>query len=158
MVPSYITPQGFERLVEEYETLLKVERPMVTAEVTYAASLGDRSENAEYIYGKKRLRGIDKRLRFLKGRLESVEVVDPLTVSRDVVRFGATVVIEDEEGVERTFIIVGEDEVQAERGRISYKSPMGQALVGKEEGDAVRFRTPSGKRSLVIIEVRYEAT
>ncbi len=157
-MPSYITPQGFERLVEEYETLLKVERPEVTAEVRYAASLGDRSENAEYIYGKKRLRGIDKRLRYLKGRLESVEVVDPTTITGDVVRFGATVVVEDPQGEERTFTIVGEDEVRAEEGRISYKSPVGRALIGKEEGDEVVFRTPAGKRSVVIVEVRYEAT
>jgi len=155
-MPSYITPRGYARIVEEYDTLLKVERPKMTAEVAYAASLGDRSENAEYIYGKKRLREIDKRLRYLSKRIESIEVVDPAELVGDVVRFSATVVLEDEAGEEQTLQIVGEDEIDVPSGRISYKSPIGRALVGKEEGDEVVIHTPGGKRKKVIVEVRYE--
>ena len=155
-MPSYITPRGYAAIVEEYETLLKVERPKITAEVAYAASLGDRSENAEYIYGKKRLREIDRRLRYLSKRIESIEVVDPLEVAGEVVRFSATVVLEDDEGVEQTLQIVGEDEIDVPAGRISYKSPIGRALIGKEEGDEVVVRTPGGARTKVVVEVRYE--
>lgn len=155
-MPSYITPGGFQRLIDEYEELLKVERPRMTREVAYAASLGDRSENAEYIYGKKRLREIDRRLHYLKKRLEGVEVVNPADVDGDIVRFGATVVMEDADGQERTVTIVGEDEIEAERGRISYKSPIGRALIGKEEGDEVVIHTPGGKRTVVLVEVSYD--
>ncbi|MCB9741191.1 MAG: transcription elongation factor GreB [Alphaproteobacteria bacterium] len=154
-LPSYITPAGYRRIVDEYERLLKVERPMVTAEVSYAASLGDRSENAEYIYGKKRLRAIDKRLRYLKGRLDRIEVVDPTTISGAVIRFSATVTLEDEDGGERVLRIVGEDEVDARHGFISYKSPIGRALIGREEGDEVSVQTPGGVRDYVIVEVAY---
>lgn len=155
-MPSYITPGGFQRLIDEYEELLKVERPRMTREVAYAASLGDRSENAEYIYGKKRLREIDRRLHYLKKRLEGVEVVNPAHVDGDIVRFGATVVMENADGKERTVTIVGEDEIEAERGRISYKSPIGRALIGKEEGDEVVIHTPGGKRTVVLVEVSYD--
>ena len=155
-MPNYITPAGFQRLVDEYDTLLKVERPRMTAEVAYAASLGDRSENAEYIYGKKRLREIDRRLHYLKKRLQGVEVVDPMEVAAEVVRFGATVVLEDGDGQEQTITIVGEDEIEAERGRISYKSPIGRSLIGKEEGDEVTIHTPKGPRTVVLSQLRYE--
>ena len=154
-MPSYITPQGYRKLVAEFDRLLKEERPMVTAEVAYAASLGDRSENAEYIYGKKRLRAIDKRLGYLKRRLDGIQVVDPTEMSGTIVRFGATVTVEDEAGVEQIFKIVGEDEVNVELGHLSYKSPIGQALVGKEEGDAVRIKTPKGVRELAILDVAW---
>ncbi len=154
-MPSYITPAGFARIVAEYEHLLKVERPMVTAEVQYAASLGDRSENAEYIYGKKRLRGIDGRLRYLKNRLESIEVVDPASVVGDVVRFSATVTLEDPDGLEKVVRVVGEDEIDLPSGAISYKSPLGEALIGRAEGDEVTIQAPGGTRSFVISEVRY---
>ncbi|MCB9760599.1 MAG: transcription elongation factor GreB [Alphaproteobacteria bacterium] len=154
-MPSYITPAGYQRIVNEYDHLLKVERPEVTREVAYAASLGDRSENAEYIYGKKRLRAIDKRLRYLKNRLESVEVVDPTTISGPVIRFSATVTLEDEGGGERALSIVGEDELDVSRGRISYKSPIGRALIGKEEGDEVSVSTPGGLRTYTVVEVAY---
>ncbi len=154
-MPSYITPQGHKALVTEYEDLLKQERPRITAEVRYAASLGDRSENAEYQYGKQRLREIDKRLHYLQKRLEAAEVVDPTGFAGPVVRFGATVVLEDEAGAERTVVIVGEDELDPERGHISYKSPIGRALVGHEEGDEVRVHTPGGLRVLALVEVRY---
>lgn len=154
-MPNYMTPEGYRRIVAEYEHLLKSERPRITAEVAYAASLGDRSENAEYIYGKKRLREIDRRLGFLKGRLESVEVVDPATLKGGRVRFGATVTVEDDDGAEQTWAIVGEDESEPKRGRISYKSPIGRALVGKEEGDEVTVTTPRGPRGMVITRVRF---
>ena len=155
-MPNYITPAGYRRMTEEYDHLLKVERPKTTAEVAYAASLGDRSENAEYLYGKKRLREIDRRLRFLRRRIESVEVVDPVAIASQQVRFGATVEVEDEEGQPLTYRIVGEDELDVKAGRISYKSPLGRALLGKEEGDEARFKTPKGTRELVILAVRYE--
>lgn len=157
-MPTYITPGGFRRIVDEYERMLKVERPKLTAEVAYAASLGDRSENAEYIYGKKRLREIDKRLHYLKSRLEAIEVVDPTSIPpTSVVRFSATVTVEDEEGEERTYSIVGEDEVAASKGLISYKSPIGQALIGRSEGDEITFQTPGGARTMVITAVVYKA-
>ena len=156
-MPSYITPGGYKRIVDEYDNLMKVERPHMTREVAYAASLGDRSENAEYIYGKKKLREIDKRLRYLSKRLESIEVVDPSDlIGDDVIRFSATVVLEDEDGKEQTVQIVGEDEIDIRNGRISYKSPIGRALIGKEDGDEVVISTPGGKRTKVIVEVRYQ--
>jgi transcription elongation factor GreB len=154
--PNYITPRGGERLRRELEWLQRVERPRITAEVSWAASLGDRSENAEYIYGKKRLREIDKRMRYLMGRLGNVIVVDPATQKGTKVLFGATVVIETEDGRERTWRIWGEDEVDVEAGILSWKSPLGHALLGKEEGDAVTYQAPGGSREVEILEVRYE--
>ncbi len=154
-MPIYITPEGHRALVSEYEELLKVERPRITAEVQYAASLGDRSENAEYQYGKRRLREIDRRLRFLQRRLEAVEVVDPARLSGPVVRFGAWVTAADADGTEHTWRIVGLDEIDARRGLISYRSPLGRALIGASEGDVVTARTPGGARELEIRSVRY---
>ena len=154
-MPSYITPAGFKAIVDEYEHLMKVERPHMTREVAWAASLGDRSENAEYQYGKKRLRQIDGRLHYLKKRLESIEVVDPAQMSGDVVRFSATVTFEDDDGQETTVQIVGEDEVDIKNGKISYKSPIGRALVGKEVDDEVKITTPGGVRNVVITEVQW---
>ncbi len=157
--PNYITQAGLARITAELHHLQKVERPKVTAEVAYAASLGDRSENAEYIYGKKRLREIDKRLRFLMGRLDNIRPVDPgaqAAIARGKVVFGATVVIEDEDGRERTFRIYGEDEVDLGAGIISHKSPIARALLGRAEGDSVTYQAPGGARSVEILEVRYE--
>ena len=156
-VPNYITPNGLERLRRELAWLDGVERPRVVAEVQYAASMGDRSENAEYIYGKKRLRKIDGRRRFLIKRLEKVRVVDPVEVTTDVVRFGATVVIEDEDGVERTWRIYGEDEVDVEGGVLSWKSPLAKAIFGKREGDDATFRAPGGMREVLVLRVAYDA-
>ena len=153
--PNYLTPPGYERLRRELLWLDQVERPRVTAEVSYAASLGDRSENAEYIYGKKRLREIDSRRRFLVKRLEKARVVDPAAMSGPTVRFGATVVIEDERG-ERTWKIYGEDEVDVEKGILSWKSPLAKAILGRKEGDVARFEAPGGTREVEIVEVRYE--
>ncbi|MCP4804333.1 MAG: transcription elongation factor GreB [Proteobacteria bacterium] len=154
-MPSYITPQGFKAIVDEYEHLMKVERPHMTREVAWAASLGDRSENAEYQYGKKRLRQIDGRLHYLKKRLESIEVVDPTEMTGDIVRFSATVTYEDDKGEETTVQIVGEDELDIKNRKISYKSPIGRALVGKEVDDEVKITTPGGVRTVVITEVQW---
>ena len=156
-MPSFISPEGHARIVREYNALLHEERPRITAEVAYAASLGDRSENSEYLYGKKRLREIDKRLHFLQKRLEAMQVVDPSGFSGPVVRFGATVTIEDEDGETQDWTILGEDEVDLERRRISYVSPLGRALIGKSEGDSVSFDTPRGRREVSVVEVSYPA-
>jgi transcription elongation factor GreB len=153
--PNYITGFGYERLRRELEWLDKVERPRVTAEVSYAASLGDRSENAEYIYGKKRLREIDSRRRFLVKRLEKARVVDPGKLEGPVVRFGATVVLSDEKGEEKTWRIYGEDEVDVAAGILSWKSPIARAILGKNEGDTARFEAPGGMREVEIVEVSY---
>jgi len=152
-----MTPRGFERMRRELEWLDHEERPRIVAEVSYAASLGDRSENAEYIYGKKRLREIDSRRTFLVKRLEKARVVDPTTVAADVVRFGATVTIADEKGAEHTWRIYGEDEVDVEAGILSWKSPLARAILGKGEGDSARFEAPGGMREVEILAVSYEA-
>jgi len=154
-MPVYITPEGYRTLVTEYEALMKSERPRITAEVQYAASLGDRSENAEYQYGKQRLREIDKRLRFLQKRLEAIEVVDPAEFSGPVIRFGAWVTLEDEEGEEVVFRIVGLDEIDAKAGLISYQAPLGKALIGMSSGDVVTVVAPGGNRELEVLGVRY---
>lgn len=154
--PNYITPNGYERLRRELLWLDKELRPKIVAEVSYAASLGDRSENAEYIYGKKRLRKIDGRRRYLVRRLEKARLVDPAKVKADVVRIGATVVIEHDDGAERTWRIYGEDEVDVENGILSWRSPIAQALMGKEEGETVSFRAPSGVKTIDLLELRYE--
>lgn len=154
-MPIYISPEGHARIVKEYNTLLHDERPRITAEVAYAASLGDRSENSEYLYGKKRLREIDKRLHFLQKRMESMQVIDPTELSGPTVRFGATVTIADEDGEEQTWTILGEDEVDVEHRRISYASPLGRALMGRSENDDVTFDTPSGRREVTIVSVTF---
>ena len=157
--PNYITARGLERITREMRWLQRVERPRITAEVAWAASLGDRSENAEYIYGKKRLREIDRRLRFLTGRLDNVIPVDPASqakVAKGRILFGATVDLVDEEERERTYRIFGEDEVDVSLGVLSYKSPIARALMGHEEGDEVSFRAPGGTRTVEIVAVRYE--
>jgi len=156
MAPNYMTLMGLERIRRELQWLEKVERPRVVAEVAWAASLGDRSENAEYIYGKKRLRQIDSRRRFLIKRLEIARPVDLSLMSGDRVKFGATVVVADEEGVETTWRLYGEDEVDVAGGILSWRSPLGRALMNKEEGDEVTFVAPGGKRTLELLELRFE--
>ncbi len=155
----YITPEGYKKIVDEYNWLHNTERPRITAEVSYAASLGDRSENSEYLYGKKRLREIDKRLHFLRTRLEKIEVVDPSKFVGETVRFGATVDIEFSDGTtestEQSWTIRGEDEVDMENHVISYLAPLGQALIGREPDDVVVFESPRGKREITIVAVRY---
>ena len=153
---NYITPAGHSRLKAELEHLVKRERPHVVEVVAWAASNGDRSENGDYIYGKRRLREIDRRIRFLTKRLDIAQVVDPLQQgNNDQVFFGATVTICDGDGAENTYTIVGVDEADVSRGRISWISPLARALLKAREGDAVRFQSPLGWREIDIVEVRY---
>src|ERR1700744_6213068 len=134
---NYMTPGGHRRMQDELRQLLRVERPKVVETVAWAAGNGDRSENGDYIYGKKRLREIDRRIRFLTKRLESAEIIDPTQQKSDRVLFGATVTIQDEEGKERVYQIVGIDETDGKRGRISWISPIGKALLQSKVGEAV---------------------
>jgi len=157
---NYVTAAGFQRLKAELDALVDVERPALVATVAWAAGNGDRSENGDYIYGKKRLREIDRRIRFLVDRLDRAEVVDPM-VRRDAddadrVFFGATVTVRDRAGGQRTVSIVGIDEIDTARGYISWMSPMARALIKSREGDVVTLRTPGGDEELEIVEVRYE--
>ena len=153
---NYMTPQGFERLREELMTLMRKERPEVVQVVSWAAANGDRSENGDYLYGKKRLREIDRRIRFLSKRLERSEVVDPAKRPKtDQVFFGATVTWANSKGDERTVKIVGIDEVDPGRGHVSWISPIAKALLRAEEGDVVKLRTPAGVEELEIVKVEY---
>jgi len=154
---NYITPRGYKRLKDEYSYLRIVERPHLVEEVAHAASLGDRSENAEYIYGKKRLREIDRRMRWLHRRLAAAEVVEPSQDRGAVVYFGATVTTAWPDGQEKIFVLVGEDEIEADLGRISWRSPIGSALMRKKEGDTVRFQHLAERAAIEIVEVVYEA-
>lgn len=154
---NYITPGGAKRLRDELSQLLNVERPKLVETVAWAASLGDRSENADYIYGKRRLREIDRRLRFLTKRLEIAEIVDPTSIKSDTVRFGATVTVRDPDGVEKTYSIVGVDEIDLKKGHISWISPLGSALLRAKAkiGDEVTFRAPKGEIELEIIRLEF---
>lgn len=155
---NYMTPAGYARLKSELEHLLKKERPHIVEVVAWAASNGDRSENGDYLYGKKRLREIDRRIRYLNKRLAASQVVDPTQQQNcEQVFFGATVVIADHTGDEQTYRIVGIDEADAGRGLISWTSPLARSLIKNREGDSIRFQSPSGWREIDIIEVRYEA-
>jgi len=155
---NYMTPAGYAQLEAEFNQLWKVERPKLVETISWAASNGDRSENGDYIYGKKRLREIDRRIRFLSKRLENAEVVDPATrEDSDQVFFGATVTVADGSGKESTYSIVGIDEADAGRGRIAWISPMARALLKAREGDTVSVQTPDGLREVEIVEVRYQA-
>lgn len=154
-----MTPAGHKRLLDEAERLLKVERPKVVREVADAAAQGDRSENAEYIYGKKRLREIDSRLRFLDQRLKHAQVIDPSSLTGDKVAFGAIVTLEDEDGKSKTWQLVGEDESEPSEGRISYKSPLGRAMMQKREGDAFNFKRPDGREvEFAVVSVKFPTT
>lgn len=154
---NYITPAGHARLKSELEHLVKRERPHVVEIVAWAASNGDRSENGDYIYGKRRLREIDRRIRFLTKRLDIAEIVDPLRQGdNDQVFFGATVTVADAQGAENTYTIVGIDEADASLGRISWISPLARALIKAREGDSIRFQSPVGIREIDIVEVRYQ--
>jgi transcription elongation factor GreB len=155
---NYLTPAGWQRMREEVKWLVNVERPDVTRVVSWAASLGDRSENADYQYGKKRLREIDRRIRYLTKRLEAAEVVDPATrEDTDQVFFGATVTYVNSAGEEQTVRIVGIDEMDPSRHYVSWISPVARALIKAREGETVRLQLPSGEDQLEIVEVRYEA-
>lgn len=152
---NYITPKGLEKLKDEYQQLCYSERPQLLEVIAWAASNGDRSENADYIYGKRRLREIDKRLRFLAERIESAEVVNPSQVKSKQVLFGATVTIINEQGEQKKYQIVGEDEAQAEIGKISWKSPLAKALFGKTKDDDVVLKKPNGEEMIEIVEIQY---
>lgn len=154
--PRYITPEGEQALRDELHFLWKVKRPEVTQAVREAAALGDRSENAEYIYGKKQLREIDRRVRFLSKRLDEVSVVDRLPEDRSRVFFGAWVTIEDEDGNEQEYRIVGADEFDLEKGYLSINSPLARALIGKHLDDEVSVKTPEGWKQVVITGIRYQ--
>jgi transcription elongation factor GreB len=153
---NYITPGGYQRLKDEALRLLDRERPDLVKVIAWAASNGDRSENADYIYGKRRLREIDRRIRFLTKRLEAAEVIDPTArEATDQVFFGASVTVCDEEGRETTYTIVGIDEADVNRGRISWISPLARALLKRREGDQVTFQAPGGAQVLEIVRVEY---
>ncbi len=158
-VRNYMTPGGFARLGAELEHLVQKERPALVSTVAWAAGNGDRSENGDYIYGKKRLREIDRRIRFLIKRLDAAQVVDPAAPRDDdtaqQVFFGATVTISNARGELRTLAIVGVDEIDTARGYISWVSPMARALLKARQGDTVALRTPAGVEDIDIVDVRY---
>jgi transcription elongation factor GreB len=156
---NYITPAGYKRLKDEALHLLDKERPDLVKVIQWAAANGDRSENADYIYGKRRLREIDRRIRFLTKRLDLAEVVDPAARAADTdqVFFGATVTLADEKRNESVYVIVGIDEADAGRGRISWISPLARALLKRREGDQIVFQAPGGDQVLDIVRVEYQA-
>ena len=155
---NYITPAGFKRVKDEALHLLDKERPELVKVIHWAASNGDRSENADYIYGKRRLREIDRRIRFLTKRLDAAVVVDPASrEDTDQVFFGATVTVMSRDGTEKTYSIVGIDETDLSRGRISWISPLAKALIKARDGDTVIVRTPGGDEALEIVGVEYRA-
>jgi transcription elongation factor GreB len=155
---NYITPEGYTRLRGELLQLMDEERPKVVEVVHWAASNGDRSENGDYLYGKKRLREIDRRIRFLTKRLEIAEIADPsLHHGRTQVFFGATVTYAEESGARRTVTIVGIDEADSLKGQVSWISPIARALIKANEGDVVKLVTPAGVQDVEVLEVRYPA-
>ncbi len=151
----YITPEGFRRIAAEHERIWSVERPRIVAEVEAAAALGDRSENAEYIYGKKKLRELDGRLRHLSLKLDALTVVHPKPHPDGRAFFGAWVTVEHEDGEERTYRLVGPDEFDAGRGLISVDAPLGRALLGRREGDTAVVVRPVGAATLTVVAVRW---
>jgi transcription elongation factor GreB len=154
---NYMTPGGHGRLIAEMDALLRHERPELVKVVSWAASNGDRSENGDYLYGKRRLREIDRRLRYLKRQLDRAEVIDPITRESDQVFFGATVSYAELDGTEHTVSIVGVDEADVHRGYISWMSPVARALTKAREGDTVVLRVPTGAVEIDVVTVRYLA-
>ncbi|HEX6784595.1 MAG TPA: transcription elongation factor GreB [Sphingomicrobium sp.] len=156
MGDRFITPEGLARIRAEYDELFGSERPKIVETVSWAASLGDRSENADYIYGKRRLREIDRRLGYLAKVMKQAKVVDPAAQpTRDQVRFGATVELADEDDRRRTLTIVGDDEAEAGSGRIGWSAPLTRALIGARVGDERIVRLPAGEKSYEVIKIRY---
>jgi len=154
--PNYITPAGYKKLVDELEFLHFKKRPEVVSALSDAAAEGDRSENAEYIYRKRQLRQIDSRMRFLGKRIDKAQVVDPKAQTRrNRVFFGATVTVDDEDGERHVYRIVGQDEVEGAAGVISWQSPVGRSLLGKQVGDAVMVRWHAGERELTVVKIKY---
>lgn len=150
---NYLSPAGLQKLRGELNQLMDVERPKVVGAVSVAAAMGDRSENAEYIYGKRRLREIDRRIRFLQQRLQAVEVIDPAGVSTEKVAFGTWVCVQDELKTQQWYQIVGQDEIDSQAGRITFSSPVGKALLGKKCGDTVVVQRPKGATELTLIKI-----
>ena len=154
--PRFITPEGFARIRAEYDSLFGFERPKVVEVVSWAASLGDRSENADYLYGKKKLREIDRRLSHLSRIMKAAKIVDPAAQeARDQVRFGATVELADEDDNRRVLTLVGNDEADASAGRVGWGAPMARALIGARVGDERVVRLPSGEKSYEVIRIDY---
>ena len=154
--PNYITPAGFKALREEYDALFAGERPKLLETIAWAAANGDRSENGDYIYGRKRLREIDRRLGYLSKVMKQAKVVDPASQpSRDQVRFGATVEVADEADERRTVTLVGDDEADASSGRIGFSAPLARALLGARIGDERTVRLPAGDKSYEVVAIRY---
>lgn len=154
---NYITPTGLKKLQYEYDDLRHYIRPKVVEEVSLAAALGDRSENAEYIYGKKRLREIDSRLAYLSKCIDNLYPIDPATIKANHITFGATVTIEYEDGKIVTYHIVGENEVDVSKNKISYKSPVGRALINKKQDDSAIVHRPAGPVEVTILDFKYIA-
>jgi transcription elongation factor GreB len=156
---NYVTPHGFQRLQDEHRNLIRVERPKTVEVVAWAAGNGDRSENGDYIYGKRRLREIDRRIRFLTKRIESAIVVDPKAQSnRDQVFFGATVTYVNARGVEKIVTIVGIDEADLDEGKVSWVSPLARAMMKARKGDVVELRNPAGLELIEVREIHYRST
>ena len=153
---NYITAEGFQELQRELDLLWRVERPRVTREVAVAAAHGDRSENAEYIYGKKRLREIDRRLRFLQKRIDELTIVEPSEQQEGRVFFGAWVTLEDAEGEEHRYRVVGPDEFDPKRGWVSMDSPIGRALIGRRVDDEFEVKRPRGSATFTVMSIRYQ--
>lgn len=154
--PNYITSAGFEKLQQEFKQLFQEERPKLVETIAWAASNGDRSENGDYIYGKKRLREIDKRLKFLRDRIEAAQVINPSELHSESVVFGATVQIIDENEILKTYQIVGEDEIEPGKNKISWRSPMAKALLGKKVGDEVKVVRPAGVQYFELKRIEYK--
>jgi len=155
--PRFITPDGYSRLKSEYDNLFGLERPKLVETIAWAAANGDRSENGDYIYGRKRLREIDRRLGYLSKAMKAAKVVDPASQSTDQVRFGATVELADQDDNRRTLTIVGDDEADASAGRIGWSAPLARALIGAKAGDERIVRLPAGEKSYEVLAVRYPA-
>lgn len=155
---TYITPEGEQALRDELHQLWKVERPVVTSAVHEAAKNGDRSENGDYIYGKRRLREIDSRVRFLNKRLDELEVVDRAPDNRDKIFFGCRVTLEDEQGAEVSWRVVGPDEFDLAAGKLSMDSPLARAMLGKGLDDEIIVQSPSGEQVYYVLDINYEQT
>lgn len=152
---NMLTTEGHKKLLAEHEELSRKERPKIVQGITDAAAEGDLSENAEYTYGKKRLRELDKRIQYLAGLLKNPVVIDPATVRGDTVQFGATVVIEDEDGKVKEYTIVGEGESDMKVGRISAQAPVARSLLGKKVGESVLIERPAGELEVSIIDLKF---
>ncbi len=153
--PRFITPDGLGRIRAEYDLLFGIERPKLVETISWAAANGDRSENGDYIYGRKKLREIDRRLGYLAKVMKAAKIVDPASQSTDQVRFGATVELADQDDARRTVTLVGDDEADASAGRIGWSAPLARALIGAKVGDERIVRLPAGERSYEVIAIRY---